>query len=172
MDLLDRFEDQQELIDWGPGAGQIYTEFSRKMDGFDGVDRMKYQLGMRVCEGSVRLATNIACGRGSPVVDREDIEWALRFGQVSFDAACSDYLKYVKDYYEFPVFCEKIYEALLIGRMSESECARKFRRNQKWGNEYERAINQLVKEKRIRRKSWRDNERGPMKEGWEAVEEC
>jgi len=36
-------------------------------------------------------------------------------------------------------------------------------------NEYERAMNQLKKEKLIRQVSWRDGERGPVKEGWAAV---
>jgi DNA replicative helicase MCM subunit Mcm2 (Cdc46/Mcm family) len=156
-------------VDWGPGAGEVYQEFSKKMDALEDIDAMRYQLGMRVCESSVRLATDVACGRGSKTVDQEDIEWALKLGQRSFDAACSDYRKYVKDYYEFPVFCRKIYETLLLGRMSDYELARKFRSNQRQGHEYERALAQLQKEKLIRRATWRDGERGPAKDGWEAI---
>jgi len=169
LSLLDKFEDQQEAIGWGEGAGEIYLAFSGRMDKFESVDNMKYQLGMRVCESSVRLATVVACGRGSPTVDREDIEWALRLGELSFGAACSNYPKYVKDYYEFPVFCRKIHEALTLERMTDRDLERRFRRNQRWGNEYERAMTQLKKEKLIRQVHWRDGERGPVKEGWEAV---
>src|SRR5215813_799982 len=113
---------------------------------------MRYQLGMRVCETSARLGI-VACLRGSATVDVEDIEWAIRLGRLSFDTACSDYPKYIKQYYEFPVFCRKIYEALLLGRLSDWEMARKFGRNQRWGTEVERALKQLEKERRIRRAS-------------------
>jgi hypothetical protein len=117
---LDWPNPKQTLIDWGPGAQEIYLAFSQEMDKWEGVDGMKYHLGMRVCEGSVRLGTIVAGLRGSPTVDKEDIEWALKLGQRSFDTACSDYPKYVKEYYEFPVFCRKIDETLmLVGRMSD-----------------------------------------------------
>ena len=53
--------------------------------------------------------------------------------------------------------------------MTDRDLERRFRRNQRWGNEYERAMAQLRKEKLIRHAQWRDGERGPMKEGWEAV---
>ena len=162
---------RQTLVDWGPGAGEVYQVFSGEMDNWEHVDAMRYQLGMRVCETSTRLSTVVACCRGSATVDVEDIEWALRLGRLSFDTACSDYPKYIKQYYEFPVFCRKIYEALLLGRLSDWEMARKFGRNQRWGNELERALKQLEKEKRIRRVSWRDGERGPLKEGWQAIPE-
>ena len=93
----------------------------------------------------------------------------MRLGELSFDAACSNYPKYVKDYYEFPVFCRKIHEALTLERMTDRDLERRFRRNQRWGNEYDRAMNQLKKEKLIRQVHWRDGERGPVKEGWEAM---
>jgi hypothetical protein len=170
ISILDWPNPKQTLVDWGDGAGEIYQAFSGKMDQWENVDTMRYQLGMRVCEGGVRLGTIIASGRWSGSVDREDIQWALKLGELSFDAACSDYPKYVKEYYEFPVFCQKVYEALLKERMSDHEIARKFRRNQKWGNEVDRVLTQLTKERRIRRATWRDGERGPVKEGYEAME--
>jgi hypothetical protein len=169
VSVLDWPNPKQTLVDWGPGAQEVYLAFSREMDKWEGVDGMKYHLGMRVCESSVRLATIVACLRGSQTVDREDIEWALKLGQRSFDTACSDYPKYVKEYFEFPVFCRKIYEALLVSRMSDYEVHRKFGRNQRGGTEVERALSQLQKERRIRWANWRSGERGRLKEGWEAI---
>src|SRR5262249_10269349 len=105
LSITQPFEKQQTVVGWGDGAGEIYQEFSAKMDAFEGVDKMKYELGMRVCEGGVRLATNVAMGRGSLMVEKEDIGWALKLGELSFEAACMNYPKYMKTYYEFPTFC-------------------------------------------------------------------
>jgi hypothetical protein len=59
------------------GAWQeAYLEFSRKIDAFEDSDQQRYTLGMRACENAARLATNVAVGRGSRTVDREDIAWA------------------------------------------------------------------------------------------------
>src|SRR5262249_7465699 len=121
-------------------------------------------------ESSTRLATIVACGRGSPVVEREDIEWALKLGEFSFDAACSNYPKYMKTYYEFPTFCRKIHEAVVAaGRMPDWEVQRIFGRNQKWGTEVKRALEQLQNEKHIKRGQWRTGDRGPYAEGWVAI---
>jgi hypothetical protein len=171
ISVLDWPRPKQDLIGWGPEAGEIYQAFSAKMDQFEHTDNMKYQLGMRVCENAVRLATIVACGRGSPTVDREDIAWALKLGELSFDAACSNYDKYMRQYFEFPVFCRKVLEGFEAagGRMSDRELERKFGRNQKWGNELGRVKDQLQREGYLRKGEWRDGERGPWTQGWELV---
>src|SRR5262249_8489843 len=80
--------------------------------------------------------------------------------------ACSNYEKYVNDFYKFPVLCRKIHEALLQRPMAEWEIDRVFGRNQRYGNEVERGMRQLKKERRIQWTRWRKGDRGPHAEGW------
>lgn len=169
LDILGDRVAQQTVIGWDLGAGEVYQAFSGKLDALEAVNSMKYQLGQRVCENSVRLATDMACGRGSSKIELEDIQWALKVGELSFDTSCSNYEKYVNDFYKFPVLCRKIWEALLDRAMPEWEIERMFGRNQRFGNEVERAMKQLKKERRIKEARWRNGERGPFAVGWEGV---
>jgi hypothetical protein len=68
---------KRERMEWGEGAADVYLAFSRKMDEFEGIDRQRYELGMRAAENAVRLATIVAAGRGSQTVDCDDIKWAV-----------------------------------------------------------------------------------------------
>jgi Protein of unknown function (DUF3987) len=141
----------REPVPWGEGAAEVYYAFSKKMDSFEAGDRQRYELGMRVCENAARLATNMAVGRGSPTVDREDIEWAVKLSERSFEAAIGGVERYMHEYLEFPKFCDRILDALRAngGEMPRREVLRQFGRKQRWGIELERALTQLKKEERI-----------------------
>jgi DNA replicative helicase MCM subunit Mcm2 (Cdc46/Mcm family) len=141
----------REPVPWGKGAAEIYYEFSKKMDTFENSDRQRYELGMRACENAVRWATNIAAGRWSPTVDREDIAWAVKLSERSFEAAVGGVERYMQEYFEFPQFCDRILDALDAngGEMKRRDVLRKFGRKQRYGNELERVLTQLKKEERI-----------------------
>jgi hypothetical protein len=78
----------------------------------------------------------------------------------------------MRNYYEFPTFCEKMLEFIEAegGFVSEYILGRKFRSNQRRGFELENAIKQLAKEHHIRQVSRRTGERGPAATGWEIME--
>jgi len=93
--------------------------------------------------------------------------------RVSFNAADGGFKKYMRDYYEFPKFCEQVVEAIRSqenGFMSNRDLGRQFRRNMKFGHELEKALRQLEKEDRIRFSS-RQRSRGPAAEGWQIIHE-
>ena len=97
----------RQKIRWGSEeAKAAYFDFSREMDEWQERDKRKFELGMRATENAVRCATIVAAGCFSPTVDDQDIEWALKWSRVSFNAADGGFKKYMRDYYEFPKFCE------------------------------------------------------------------
>jgi len=115
----------------------------------------------------------IAAGCFSPTVDLQDIEWALKWSRVSFNAADGGFKKYMRDYYEFPKFCEQVVEAIRSqedGFMSNRDLGRQFRRNMKFGHELEKALKQLEKEDRIQ-SCYRQKSRGPAAGGWQIIHE-
>jgi hypothetical protein len=182
--LLDRKLDEDEQappveasdrqkIRWGSEeAKAAYFAFSAEMDQWEEKDKKKFALGMRATENGERCATNVAAGCGSSTVDLQDIEWGLKWSRVSFEAADGGFKKYMRDYYEFPKFCDEVLEAIRNngGFISDREMGRRFRRNMKFGNELEKALRQLTNEGRIRR-GVRSRSRGPAANGWELVEE-
>jgi hypothetical protein len=159
----------RDKIRWGSEeAKAAYFEFSREIDQWEDKSRRKFELGMRAAENAVRCATIIAAGCGSPTVDHPDIEWALKWSRVSFNAADGGVEKYMRDYYEFPKFCERVLEFIRSqgdGFVSNRDLGRTFRRNMKFGQ----ALNQLEREDHIRRAS-RSKSRGPAAEGWKVVD--
>jgi SOS response regulatory protein OraA/RecX len=55
--------------------------------------------------------------------------------------------KYLREYYDFPKFCEKVAEAFRQrGFISKRDLNREFCRNMRWGNELDRVIDQLKKQ--------------------------
>jgi hypothetical protein len=135
---------------FGAGADEVYLAFSKKMDDFENRDQMRYELGMRVCENAVRLATNVAVGRGSPTVDKEDIAWAIALSERSFDASCGGFNRYMQVYFEFPKFCDVVADAYCTeGWIAIRDIHRRFGRRQRFGTEVDRVLAQLVKEERI-----------------------
>jgi hypothetical protein len=142
------------------------------MDQWEDKDKRKFELGMRATENGLRCATVLAAGRFSPTVGRRDIEWALQWSQVSFEAACGGFDKYMAEYFKFPKFCAEVADAIRAagGFMSYRDLKRHFRKNMVFGNELDRALNQLYTEERVRRSS-RSRSRGPAAAGWEVVEE-
>jgi hypothetical protein len=154
-------------IPWGPGAEDRYFELSREMDQYEGKDDKRHIIGMRVCENSSRFATDVAVGRGSPTVEFEDIDHAIKICMLSFEAMVGGVAKYMKQYYEFPEFCDVIAQAFRQqGFISKSKLNRDYFRNMRWGNELERVIGQLQKQGLIELVSHSPTTGGHAAEGW------
>jgi hypothetical protein len=155
---------------WGPGAGETYFAFSRRLDELLETDPRRDELSRRGTENAVRIATNIARGRWSPTVDREDIELAIALAERSIEAAAGGIERYMREYFDFPKRCERILEKILAhdGFRSEPALRRDFRNNLKAIADFDSAIHQLTKEHRIEF-GIRKGARGPEAEGWFAI---
>lgn len=66
---------------WGAGASEVYYGFSRKLDALAETDPKRFELGKRGCENAVRLATDIAVGRGSSTSRRHRMGNQARVAQ-------------------------------------------------------------------------------------------
>jgi hypothetical protein len=175
--ILDAVSPKRRRLEWGPGAGEAYFAFSRKMDEWDDRDPKKAEIGRRACENAARLATIVAVGCGSETVDREDIEWAIRLSELSFEAACGGVARYMHEYYDFPKFRDKVFDAISQSPLkndagswiAKTDLYRDFGRNMRWGNELKRALEQLIEEGRIRKAKGAKPARGPTPDGYECV---
>jgi hypothetical protein len=164
----------REKVRWGSEEAKAkYFEFSREIDQWQEKDRRKFELGMRAAENAVRCATNVAAGCFSPTVDVGDIEWALKWSRVSFEAADGGFKKYMRDYFEFPKFCERVLEFIGQGDgfASDRDLSRAFRGNMGRGPyELQNALSQLEREDRIR-EGLRQKSRGPAAKGWWIIDD-
>ena len=171
--ILDRplaGQPKRKRIGWNTTADEVYFAFSKKMDDFEHRDRKRYELGMRACENAVRLATIVAAGRGSPTIDREDILWAIAVSERSFEATCGGVERYMREYFEFPKFCDTVGEAIrLSGWISERDLYRRFGRNMRWGNELVRALAHLEKAERITESPHAPRSGGPTSKGYKWI---
>jgi hypothetical protein len=176
IDVAPPVEKQERvMIRWGSEeAKAAYFKFSQEIDALQEVDKRKFELGMRATENAVRCASIIAAGCFSKTVDVGDIEWALRWSRVSFEAADGGVKKYMRDYFEFPKFCERVSEFISGqegGFASDRELGRAFRRNMKFGHELEKALRQLEKEGVIKTDT-RQSRSGPAATGWRIVKDA
>jgi hypothetical protein len=162
------------VIPWADdGAADVYLAFSRRMDAVqDGDDENRRDLSQRVCENAIRIATIIAVGRGTRVVGKRDIEFAIDLCNRSFEAVVGGVERYMFERFEFPRMCEAIINKIIANgnRMSGRDLKRAFRNNQAWGNELSRACDYLIEEGRI---EWLDNigTSNRPSPGWKIVEE-
>ena len=168
----------RKRVEWSAGAEDVYIAFSKKMDDFEGSDRKRYELGMRACENATRWATNVAVGRGSPTVDKEDIAWAIAWTELSIEAACGGFERYMREYFEFPKMCDIVGEAICFAtthnaskQMSTHDIYHRFGRNQRWGNELDKVIAHLLKAGRIERSSYNPPLGGRTSEGFKWIGE-
>jgi hypothetical protein len=174
MPIIDQKPDlgvRTTVISWGPGAAEVYSAYSAKIDGLEETGRPgEFNLSIRGCENAVRIATIIAVGRGSPVVEREDIERGIALAQVSIETALGGKDKFVKTYLEFPEMCEELatYYEEAAGPVSDRDLDRKFGRNQKWAGVLWNAREQLRREGRIKATNCSPTHASP---GYEWVQE-
>jgi hypothetical protein len=139
-------------IGWaGDGAKEVYYALSKEMDRLEEGDPKHGELAKRVGENAIRLATVMAVGRGSGVVNRQDMEWAKALAKGSFDGAVGGFDKWVHEYYELPRFCEEVLAKLAMcgGWRSRRDLERDFRSNKRFGHELDKVFQQLVAEERI-----------------------
>jgi hypothetical protein len=68
---IDGARPKLQEVGWDDGAKKAYYAFSEKLDALEGTKN--YELSLRVCENAVRLATIVAVGRRSKVVERPDM---------------------------------------------------------------------------------------------------
>jgi hypothetical protein len=172
-DLLDRNIDGLATrldIPWGLGASERYLDFSREMDKNEQGDPQRYELGMRVTEHSARFATDIAVGRFSPTVDVEDISHAITVCKLSYEAMVGGITTYLREYYEFPDFCNKVAEAFRQHAfISKRDLNRKFFRNMRQGFELDNVVNQVRKQALIEPAQRTPSTGGPVSEGWKWI---
>lgn len=158
-------------IGWGDDeAQQLYLKFSGEMDFNEDGERRRYELGMRAAENASRLATIVAVGRGVRAVFKEDIGWGIALARESFKAADGGAERYMHEYFEFPKQCNRVAEAFRKAKfLPEPKVYREFGRNQRWGNELPRVLNQLKLERRIR-DDWQTPPNGGHKMfGWKWI---
>jgi hypothetical protein len=169
-DLFDRNVDGLPTrldIPWGPGASERYLEFNREMDKNEQGDAQRYELGMRVTEHSSRFATDIAVGRFSPTVDLEDISHAIAVCKLSYEAMVGGIASYMREYFDFPDFCNKVAEAFRQrGFISKRDLNRMFFRNMRMGFELDNVVSQLKKQGLIEPAQRTPTTGGPVSEGW------
>jgi hypothetical protein len=162
-------------VPWGKGAGEVYLGFSREMDALTGLgkDKQRSELSRRQTENSVRIATDVAVGRRSPVVEVEDIGWAVALSRHSLETAVGGFEKYMDKYEKWPVRVENAL-AWIMGRPdkfeSEGEWFRTLGRSARYGGDPKGIITTLINEKRIAR-AQRSGERGPPAIGWSAIDD-
>jgi hypothetical protein len=133
---------------------------------------------MRACENAARWATNVAVGRGSPTVDKEDITWAITWTERSVEAACGGFERYMREYFEFPKMCDIVGEAIRFAtihndskQMSTHDIYHRFGRNQRWGKELDLVISHLFKAGRIERTSHTPPNGGRTSDGYKWIGE-
>jgi hypothetical protein len=142
------------------------------MDNEDTSDRRRYELGMRVGENAIRLATNVAVGRGSPVVEVEDWEWGLALSHQAYEATVGGVRKYMVEYLHFPKFCMTLTDAYKSRKfISKTTLNRDFFQHQKTGLELDRVNGALIKQGLIREARRYPPSGGPAISGWEWVGE-
>jgi hypothetical protein len=141
------------VIGWGPGAAEVYSAYSARIDRLEEAGRPgEFNLAIRGCENAVRIATIIAVGRGSALVEREDIERGIALAEISIETALGGKDKFVKTYFEYPEMCEELatFYQEAGGPVSDRDLDRKFGRNQKWAGILDKAKDQLRREGRIK----------------------
>jgi hypothetical protein len=162
---------KRQPMPWGPDARDIYLAFSGKMDKVGQTNKNHYNLSVRTGETAKRFATNVARGRGSPTVDRRDIEWGIVFAERSFEAGIGGYARYMRNYFDFPKFCEEFLQYLSTCEADWSsirDIERHFRGNKRHGFELKNVYTQLLAEERIVYEA-RGGKRGPGAKGYRLV---
>jgi hypothetical protein len=152
-----------EMMPWGPGAEDENYRFSQRLDALLATDPRRDQLSKRGAENAVRLATNLAVGRGSSTVDLEDIRWGIAFAERSIEAAYGGNEKYMHEYYAFPKFCAKVLAKITADPRrfrTEAELRNDFRNHSKTIFDLDNVLRQLALERRIIRGT-RKGTRGP-----------
>ena len=92
---------------WGSAAAEkIWDEFEAKIR--DEPDQLRKDLFARTPEMMVRIATIVAFGRGSLVVDETDMLWARDWVLKSSETLHEGVLKYTVDVQDFPGLCKKM----------------------------------------------------------------
>jgi hypothetical protein len=139
------------VLGWGVGAAEVYLEYSAKIDELEGKGGGEFILALRGAENAVRIATIIAWGRGSAVVEVEDVRCGIALAELSIKTAVEGKDKFVKAYFEFPEMCDelaRVYEE--EGQISDRDLDRRFGRKQRWAGILDKAKKQLEREGRIR----------------------
>src|SRR5262249_27949400 len=83
------------VLSWGPGAKTIWIELASALRAER--DELKQNIFARVAEMTVRLASIVAFGRGSLVVEVPDMEWARALAVRSAQDLHEGVLKHMED---------------------------------------------------------------------------
>jgi hypothetical protein len=142
---------QTDPIDWGPGATEVYLEYSREIDNLEDCGRAgEFNLAKRGAENAVRIATIIAGGRGSKIIEVPDIERGIAIAKVSVETSLGGKDRFLKTFLRFDQMCDELAATFKArGWISNRDIAREFGRKQQWVGVLERAKQHLIDEERI-----------------------
>jgi hypothetical protein len=153
MDQLDDWSFEPAVrMSWGSdGAKQVWTMLIAELR--EERDELKRNLFARVPEMTVRLATIVAFGRGSLIVEQTDMEWARALALKSAETLHEGVLKYTVDPQDFAGLCQKIQEltAANNGWISRRDLKRRCITLIVKASDLDSAINYLIEAERLRR---------------------
>jgi hypothetical protein len=137
-------------LTWGPGAKAVWDELDASLA--PETDRLKKHLFARVADNTVRIASILAFGRGSLIVDQTDMEWARAWALLSAQTMYENVLKYFEDPKTHSALCEEVLSlarASPDGFISHRDISRACRKYKRKGDDLGAAIAQLIDEERI-----------------------
>jgi hypothetical protein len=140
----------QVELRWGLGAKAVWDQLDSLASE---PDRMKQIMFARVPDMTVRLASIVAFGRGSRTVDEPDMLWACALAMRSAQDMYEAVLKHMEDPKSHNAMCQEILELFTEspdGFVSERNIFRKMRPYKLKGDDLKHALNQLIKEERIK----------------------
>jgi hypothetical protein len=142
---------QTDPIDWGPGATEVYLAYSAEIDGLEDSGRAgEFNLAKRGAENAVRIATIIAGGRGSHLIEVADIERGIAIAKLSVETSLGGKDKFLKTFLRFDQMCDELAAAYKArGWISDRDVAREWGRKQSWVGVLDRAKQHLITEERI-----------------------
>ena len=144
------------ILGWGPGAKEIWTGLASTLRAER--DELKQNIFARVAEMTVRLASIVAFGRGSLVVEVPDMEWARALAMRSAQDLHEGVLKHMEDPKTHNAMCEEILRMLRTSDerlpdgsrfLSLRDINRKCRKYKAKGGDVDAALKQLSQEERI-----------------------
>lgn len=135
---------------WGSGAKQIWVDLTAKLR--DDPDELRRNLFARVPEMTIRIATIVAFGRGSLVVEETDMKWARALTLKSAETLHEGVLKYTVDPQGFAGLCQKILELAAEddGWISRRDLKRRCTTLIAKASDLDLAIKHLIEAERIR----------------------
>lgn len=137
-------------LNWGPGAKMVWDELDASLA--PETDRLKKHLSARVADNTVRIASIVAFGRGSLIVEQTDMEWARAWALRSAQTMHENVLKYFEEPKTHSALCEEVLSLVRAspgGFISHRDVSRACRKYKSKGGDLDAAVKQLIDEEQI-----------------------